>query len=206
MAAKSDKRQAAGLRERKRLETRARLTKAAMALFLERGFDATTLDDIALAADVSRRNFFHYFASKEEVIFAWQEGFEAALIVAVEARPPEESLMDAAQHALAAVIGRIDWREALTIAKLKEDTPALHARDQMKYEALERKFAEALGRRLPAGPRNALRARLVAMAAIGVIRIFSDAWLAEGGNAQPEAYAKKAFEEFRAAISGADLE
>jgi AcrR family transcriptional regulator len=206
MIAKSDKRPAPGLRARKRLETRERLARAAMTLFLERGFDATTLDDIALAADVSRRNFFHYFASKEEVIFAWQEGFEAALIAAVAARPPEESLMDAAQQALASAIGRIDRREALTIARLKEATPALHARDQMKYEALERKFAEALGQRLPAGPRNALRARLVAMAAIGVMRIFSDSWLAEGGDSEPSDHAKKAFAAFRAAIDGADLE
>src|ERR1700738_385230 len=102
MSVKTDKPPAPGLRARKRLETRERLTKAAMTLFLERGFDATTLDDIARAADVSRRSFFHYFASKEEVIFAWQEEFETALIAAVEARPPSESLMDAAQQALAA--------------------------------------------------------------------------------------------------------
>jgi AcrR family transcriptional regulator len=55
---------APGLRERKRLETRERLTRVAMALFLDRGFEATTLDDIAAAADVSRRSFFHYFGSK----------------------------------------------------------------------------------------------------------------------------------------------
>ena len=44
-----------------------------MALFLERGFEATTIDDIATAADMSRRSFFHYFASKEDVVAAWQE-------------------------------------------------------------------------------------------------------------------------------------
>ena len=50
---------APGLRARKRQQTRERLTRAAMALFLERGFEATTLDDIAAAADISRRSFFH---------------------------------------------------------------------------------------------------------------------------------------------------
>ena len=53
---------APGLRERKQQQTRERLKRAAMALFLERGFEATTIDDIATAADVSRRSFFHYFA------------------------------------------------------------------------------------------------------------------------------------------------
>ena len=62
-----------GLRQRKLQETRERLTRAAMALFLERGFEAATIDDIAAAADVSRRSFFHYFASKEDVVAAWQE-------------------------------------------------------------------------------------------------------------------------------------
>jgi hypothetical protein len=65
---------APGLRERKRRQTRDRLTKVAMELFLARGFEATTLDDIAAAAEISRRSFFHYFASKEDVVLAWQHG------------------------------------------------------------------------------------------------------------------------------------
>src|ERR1700720_3018632 len=93
---------APGLRQRKRQQTRERLTQAAMALFLERGFEATTLDDIAAAADVSRRSFFHYFASKEDVVFAWQEETTAALIAAVAARPANESMPPAAEEALSA--------------------------------------------------------------------------------------------------------
>ncbi len=51
----------AGLRERKRTETHARIQAEAIRLFLERGFETTTLDDIAEAAGVSRRSLFHYF-------------------------------------------------------------------------------------------------------------------------------------------------
>src|SRR3984957_1030816 len=90
---------APGLRERKRQQTRERLTRMAMALFLERGFEATTLDDIAAAADISRRNFFHYFASKEDVVFAWQEDSMAALIAAVASRPAGEAMVAAAGEA-----------------------------------------------------------------------------------------------------------
>ncbi len=64
---------ATGLRERKRLQTRERLTKVAMELFLKRGFEETTLDDIAAAAEISRRSFFHHFASKEDLVLAWQD-------------------------------------------------------------------------------------------------------------------------------------
>src|SRR6202011_1999624 len=81
-----------GLRARKRQQTRERLTRAAMALFLERGFEATTLDDIAAAADVSRRSFFHYFESKEDVVFAWHEELSAALVAEIAVRPASESM------------------------------------------------------------------------------------------------------------------
>ena len=93
-----------GLRQRKREATRERLTRAAMALFLERGFEATTIDDIAAAADVSRRSFFHYFASKEDVVAAWQEDASTALVAAIIARPADESLLTAAESAIAATV------------------------------------------------------------------------------------------------------
>ena len=79
-----------------------------MALFLERGFEATTLDDIAAAADISRRSFFHYFASKEDVVFAWQEETTAALVAAVAARPANESMLAAAESAISAMARELD--------------------------------------------------------------------------------------------------
>src|SRR6202048_2688480 len=136
-----------GLRQRKQQQPRERLTRMAMALFLERGFEATTLDDIAAAADISRRSFFHYFASKEDVVFAWQEEITAALIAAVAARPVNESMLAAAENAISAMVRQLKPGEAIAMARLKRDNPALQARDQVKYEKLERALAEALGKR-----------------------------------------------------------
>ncbi|MGY4414185.1 AcrR family transcriptional regulator [Bradyrhizobium sp. LB7.1] len=110
-----------GLRERKLQATRERLARAAMALFLERGFEATTIDDIAAAADVSRRSFFHYFASKEDVVSAWQEGAAAALVAEVVGRPAGESMLTAAENAIAAALKRIDPAEAAAMSRLKRD-------------------------------------------------------------------------------------
>src|ERR1700736_1969940 len=108
-----------GLRQGKRQQTRDRLTRVAMALFRDRGFEATTLDDIASAADISRRSFFHYFASKEDVVFAWQEGSTASLIAAVAARPATESMLTAAENAMLAMVRQLKPGEAMAIARLK---------------------------------------------------------------------------------------
>jgi len=186
-----------GLRARKRRQTRERLTRAAMALFLERGFEATTLDDIAAAADISRRSFFHYFASKEDVVFAWQEDSTAALIAAVAARPAGESMLAAAENAITAMVRQLEPGEAIAMARLKRDNPALQARDQVKYEKLERALAEALGRR--AGHKTEkLKARLVAMIATGAMRVGGELWATEGAREKPELLAKQMFAAIRA--------
>ncbi len=185
-----------GLRERKRRQTRERLTRAAMALFLERGFEATTLDDIAAAADVSRRSFFHYFESKEDVVFAWHEESTAALIAAVAARPAGETMLTAAENAISAMVRQLEPGEALAMARLKRDNPALQARDQVKYEKLERALAEALAKRGPKSEK--LQARLVAMIATGAMRIGGELWAAEGARERPEALAKRLFAALRA--------
>jgi AcrR family transcriptional regulator len=192
-----EKNAAPGLRARKREATRERLSRTAMALFLQHGFEATTVDDIAAAADVSRRSFFHYFASKEDVVFAWQEDSVAALVAAIAARPAGESMLEAAENAIIEIARKLDAREAIAIARLKSDNPALQARDEVKYQKLERAMAEALGKRAGQG-RDRLRARLVAMIATGVMRIGADLWAAEGGREKPEALAKRTFAAIRA--------
>jgi AcrR family transcriptional regulator len=172
---------APGLRERKRQQTRERL------------------DDIATAADISRRSFFHYFASKEDVVFAWHEGTTAALIAAVAARPADESMLVAAENAIVAIVRQLDSDEAIAIARLKQDNPALQARDQLKYEQLERAFADALAKR--AGRKaDMLQARLVAMVATGAMRIGGEIWAAEGVRETPEALAKRIFAGIRAIL------
>jgi AcrR family transcriptional regulator len=188
---------APGLRARKRQETREKLTRAAMALFLERGFEATTLDDIVAAADISRRTFFHYFASKEDVVFAWQEQASAALIAAVAARPAGESMLAAAENAMIAMAGQLDPGQVAALARLKRDNPALQARDQVKYEKLERTLADALLRR-SANKADKMQARLVAMIATGAMRVGGELWAAEGARETPELLARRMFAAIRA--------
>jgi AcrR family transcriptional regulator len=162
-----------GLRERKRRETRERIAQAGLALFLERGFDATTVDDIAAAADVSKRSFFDYFPAKEDVVAAWQDQFAVTLAAAVAARPAGEVLARVAEEALTASITQTVTPQAMAIGQLIQDTPALSARDQVKYAKLERILADALAARAAPGT-DPLRIRLLAMVAIGGLRVCAD--------------------------------
>jgi AcrR family transcriptional regulator len=189
-----------GLRQRKLQETRERLTRGAMALFLERGFEATTIDDIAASADVSRRSFFHYFASKEDVVTAWQEGAASALVAEIVARPAGESMLTAAENAIAAALKRIDPAEAAAMSRLKRDNPALQARDQLKYEKLERALAGGLAQRAKTKP-DRLKARLVAMIATGAMRVGGESWIGEGAREKPEVFVKRTFDAIRAILT-----
>ena len=189
-----------GLRERKQQQTRERLKRAAMALFLDRGFEATTIDDIAAAADMSRRSFFHYFASKEDVVAAWQEDAAAALVAEILARPADESMLTAAENAIAAAVKRIDPAEAAAMSRLKRDNPALHARDQLKYEKLEQALAEGLAQR-SGRKSDRLKARLVAMISTGAMRVGGESWIGEGAREKPEAFVKRTFDAIRAILT-----
>ena len=80
----------ASLRERKRTRTREALIEAAAELFERRGYDGTTIADIAAAADISTRTFFSYFASKEDVLFPDADARVLAALTAIDERRPDE--------------------------------------------------------------------------------------------------------------------
>jgi AcrR family transcriptional regulator len=84
-----------GRRERKKQRTRKALVDAAFTLFAEKGFDATTVEEIADAVDVSSRTFFRYFASKEDVALTFQEEQVRVLLGLLAARPPDEPILTA---------------------------------------------------------------------------------------------------------------
>jgi AcrR family transcriptional regulator len=184
-----------GLRERKRAETHARIQTEAMRLFLERGFEATTLDDIAEAAGVSRRSLFHYFASKEEIVFSTKADFPDLVAEAIGRRPAEEPLLDMVENALADMAARYQSPQARSLARLIRDTPALSAGDQAKYEKMERVLAAALADRKGLPPTD-VACRVTASAAIGILKLATEAWLAGDGDS-PEAFGREAFATLR---------
>ena len=94
-----------GRRERKKTETRRALREAAHRLFAEKGFRETTIDDIAEAADVSRRTFFRYYSSKEDLIRADVSDLMPVMVATLRARPADEPPLRAILCALRLLIG-----------------------------------------------------------------------------------------------------
>lgn len=84
-----------GLRERKKQRTRQLIADTAMRLFLEHGFDAVTIAEVARAADVDAKTVYNYFPSKPSLVYHGLETFEAALLDAVRQRKPGESILAA---------------------------------------------------------------------------------------------------------------
>ena len=92
-----------GLRERKKLQTRETIERVALQLFAERGYERTTLAEIADAADVSKRTIFAYFQSKEDILFCDEPAFFQRLKDTLEQRPSGATTVDALRDFLSSV-------------------------------------------------------------------------------------------------------
>jgi AcrR family transcriptional regulator len=181
-----------GLRERKRRQTRQRIAEAALRLFLEKGFDETTLDEIAIAADISRRTVFHYFDSKDAILLAWQSGTEEIFRASLANASSDRAPIDVVRDALLTMVSRYETREAIAIDRLLRSTEALRARKQANYKRQEEALFAALAQKWPAPDKRVLL-RVVAMMGIGAMRIAAEAWSVEQGARPLETYLREAF-------------
>ncbi|GAA4167295.1 helix-turn-helix domain-containing protein [Gryllotalpicola koreensis] len=145
---------------------RERLAEAALELFLERGYDATTVADIAARAGVTERTFFRQYSDKREVLFGDPAEYNAVFTDAVAGAPADASPLDAGAAALRAVgawfAGRHPYarRRAAVVAA----NPALQEREQVKRLHLTEAIAAALLARGAAQPAAALTAELISVA------------------------------------------
>lgn len=176
-----------GLRERKRRDTLERIVETGLRLFIENGYEATTLDAIAVAAGISRRTFFYYFKSKEEVLLARQDGgFQQALRFALLACSPSQTPLDAVRECLLGLASNYETKESIVIDRLMLSTDALRARKEARFIEMERTLVEAMGVVWPE-PEQRDALRTVAMMAIGTLRLSLEDWR-EGNAKHPLAY------------------
>ncbi|WP_350279919.1 helix-turn-helix domain-containing protein [Kribbella sp. HUAS MG21] len=166
-----------GLRARTRDAVRAQLAELAIGLFLDRGYDATTVDDIAAAAGVSKRSFFRYFGTKDDAVF---HGADAvAERVARELETAEGDDWDCLRQVLTR------WQDAIyasgRVLELVESSPALRARMVEKRDELRRLISAALLAR-PGSTLDAYSADLLTAAAGAVLDASAQEWLRTGGD------------------------
>jgi AcrR family transcriptional regulator len=158
-----------GLRERKKQRTREQIVEAAMGLFAERGYHATTIADIAAAADVAPRTFFAYFPSKEAVVFHSVDRDLAALASALRDRLPGETAFDALRRWIDAIFDQSTADdEALLRKRLCREDEGLANFQAGIMARVQELLLEAIAADLDEPP-DALRPRLVTAAALAAL-------------------------------------
>ena len=186
-----------GLRERKKLRTRRALADAASRLFMERGYDATTVADIAAAADVSTRTFFSYFPSKEDVLFADTderiEGVAAAFAVRDGDEPPLELLRRTVVEMVLTTlqVRQQGWRTRL---QLIMTTPALRATALQRLYQAEQAVTQLVVAELGGGTEEGeIDATAIAGALLGAVRLVAMRWMMGGAQGDVAADVDRAF-------------
>jgi AcrR family transcriptional regulator len=169
----------AGLREQKRKQTLRRITDAGIRLFGLKGYEATTLEDIAAEAGISRRTFFHYFKSKDEILLSMQRGLGEHLVAALRAQPRDKPPFAATRDAMLGLVAPYSRDELLAIDRLMRSSEAVQARKQASYLQDEQLVFDTMRTIWPSESPAALRA--LAMVAIGASRLSLDTWSNEGG-------------------------
>jgi AcrR family transcriptional regulator len=181
-------------------DARGRLERAAMELYLERGFEQTTVTEIAERAGLTQRTFFRHFADKREVLFAGAGQLQDLLVEALAGAPqsatPIEAVTTALQAAAAIFTERRDYarqRQAVIAAN-----PELRERELIKFASLSAALADALRARGVTGP----AASLAAEAGIAVFRIAFERWCSQPGQADLPQLIRESFGELKAVTAG----
>jgi AcrR family transcriptional regulator len=188
-----------GLRERKRRETLQRITDAGIRLFIAHGYEGTTLDAIAAEAGISRRTFFYYFKSKDEILLAMQAGLGDMLAAGLAQEPPGQRPLQAVRQVMVRMSGAYDPTEMLILDRLMRSSETVMARKQASYVQHEATLFSALRTYWPE-PGRETALRLVAMLSIGALRVSLETFNREEGRRPITVLLDEAFDALEAEV------
>jgi AcrR family transcriptional regulator len=157
-----------GLRERKKARTRAAIREHAFRLFREQGYDATTVEQIADAAEVSPSTFFRYFPTKEDVVL--QDDLDLLWMEAIREQPPEVgpiAALRAGVHTAFARMGEAEWAQLRETTELALAVPAVRGRMLEELARTTQALAEAVAERTGRDPGD-FAVRTLAGAIVGI--------------------------------------
>jgi AcrR family transcriptional regulator len=172
------------LRDRATRAVRSEVGAVAMRLFLEQGFDKTTVDQIAAEAGLSRTSFFRYFATKEDVVLGNLDERGQQVLEALVARPAAEPAWQALRHSFNLLLEEtaVAPERGLRMARMLNDTPSLRARQLGKQLTWQDRLVPEVTRRL--GVTNEAydpRPRALVAAALACLNAAVDVWTASNG-------------------------
>jgi len=187
-----------GLRERKKQKTKAAIQRAAMRLFKKQGYEETTVEQIAAAADISESTFFNYFPNKEDVVI--YDEYDPMMFAALETAPKGETLAQTFDRLLSQ-LGDVfvsDREVILERAKLSLEEPELRARAWGELEKARDAFAAIIAKRTGREPGD-FEVQLTAMTLIAAGFQAMIEWVRADGKGSM-------FELFRDAMGFVDLD
>jgi AcrR family transcriptional regulator len=170
-----------GLRERKKQKTRDTISKVALELFAERGYEQTTIAEIADAAEVSPRTIFAYFPTKEDIVFCDFPAIQERLALALRERPEGVTALDALRDFIVGSFSP-DPNEVLRKRILASDE-TLRRSKRARFAPFEQLMVEAIAEDLHAGPGD-IRPQMVASALTAAFSAVHD----DNADAPPEAF------------------
>lgn len=189
-----------GLRERKRRETRQRIAEAGRRLFMIHGYDDTTLDAIAAEAGISRRTFFAYFKSKDEIILFWQAADSDRLVADLLRASPDASPLDAVRDIMVKHMARYTTEEMVAIDTLMRSSATLQSRKQAFYAEQEQELFARLCE-VWRQPERRTALRMVAMVSMGAMRLTTQTWNEQASPRKPMArLLRETFESLRSEL------
>jgi AcrR family transcriptional regulator len=177
-----------------------RLQQAALALYGERGFEQTTVAEIAKRAGLTERTFFRYFADKPEVLFSGSVALQEFVVAQVAAAPDSAAPIDAVASAFEATAGIFDERRESSVQRqaVIEANAGLRQRELIKLATLASAIAEQLRRRGVSDP----AASLTAEAGIAVFKVAFERWINEPGQPDFAKLIRESLTELKAVTAG----
>jgi AcrR family transcriptional regulator len=176
----------AGLRERKKARTRASLREHALRLFREQGYQATTVEQIAAAAEVSPSTFFRYFPTKEDLVL--QDDMDVRMFAAFSRQPaglaPVAAIRAATKETLTS-FGSDDMAQIRETIKLTLTVPEIRARAMDEFARAIEGIAEGIGKRAGRPPDD-MAVRTLAGAVVGVLMSVTIPWQERTSDQSPE--------------------
>jgi AcrR family transcriptional regulator len=176
-----------GLRERKKQRTRDTIARAALRLFAERGYDETTLAEIAEAADVAPRTIFAHFESKEDILFSDEGGVLSELKRRLDERPIGTTTVDALREFVACMESP-DEDDKLR-KKVIMGNPALQMKMRARHAQLEPMLAESIARDLGTDPGD-IRSLLIAASMTAAFEAVSERFFEAESGGEPMTHAQ----------------